>query len=265
MNLTPISHCTKNLSFSPLHTPHPSVIGYAWRGFQISHFECEPKLLLEVQGPLEEILPIVYRKLSLPEFARLFDALRRHHLTFDPEKILHAYHLKWSQDLSNIFDLLINQSPEFQNWCSEKDLGLMELKPLLLALHLRDLSNWTSQICKLNPNRHLGSKIIEFVFMNPSHEVWVILENSKTAEIAYQQLHQMRYPISSQHDLKMVDFVKAFPWPAHVKANWQREGDRSGIRLEFFTLNSEDYVKKISQLSDLQHKLQSTWKKNNGN
>lgn len=245
------------LNFNPFHNLDHQLVGYLWRGHQISHFQTPPSQFVNLTEEFPTVLKSAYPKMTLPDFSRLYQTLLQEKLDIPIEKLFSVYNLKWTEDLQRVLIWLVSTPDSFQTWVSEKDLGPNELRPGLLFQG--DASLLFSKIASWRPNRHLGSKILEFYFLNPA-EARPLLESSKTAEGAYRALYQLHFPVTFQKDMEKDLLVKKFPWPAHVHAKWVRKGDLAGVQLELFCVDAPSFSKRVEALSNLSQKAQDLWK-----
>ncbi len=253
MQFIEISQC-KTINFKPLkpwpkHLPSISV-----RNNLIAGFDSSRTLAVQLDIVFEDALTDCYQKLTLPELARLYKI--KPDLRWD--FLCDFYHFRWNSDLKNIFELLTETPPKFQNWASEKDLGIKDLSPLKLSIvspqFLEHITRYSKQI---------GCKVLEWgIELSEHHSSERILQNSENTERWYHDIFSLRHPITASRDQNYTNRVISTPWPRQVDAQWKRVGDKAGIEVRFISVSSADFQKKSEALVKLQSKVEKIWNPN---
>src|SRR5262249_12393290 len=150
------------------------------------------------------------------------------------------YHYRWNSDLKSVFEIIVKTPIHFQNWVSEKDLGIKDLVVLKLApvpaLFLERIT-----FC----SRQLGCKILEWgIELSAQYSFERILENSENSEQWYANLFKLKYPMATARDQDYINRVVSTPWPRQIDAQWKRVGDKAGVEVRFTTLSAADFQQK---------------------
>lgn len=263
MRLQPLTESVIDLNFMPMedikHLPCLVAQNCRFAGFE------DMDQALYLKQTLEEAL-LIYKKLTLPELARLHQAVIKNKVPLNWELLLRSFNLKWSQDLQKLFEILPQTKLSFQNWASIKDCGLNELQILTWAYSeypLEKIDKLLNFIAQINPSRQIGVKILEYALEKFNDIHTDELYNINQPDKAYNYCYRLRFPETFKKDDELKAQVLSLPWPAHVKALPIRQADRSGIEIKFFASNFEDYEKKVNGLLEIKQKIKETlWNKN---
>ena len=268
MRLQPLTESVIDLNFMPMedfiNLPCLVASNCRFAGFN----EMDKALYLD--EPLEKAL-FIYKKLTLPELARLYLKISERKtsqqkvadqpIAFNWEFFLNHYNIKWSQDLEQLFQILPKTKLSFQNWVSQKDCGLSELQILTWAntqYPFYQIDKLLNFIAKINPSRQIGTKILEYTLEKLDEIDMDSFTALESAEKAYEYIYRNRFPETSQKDQDFKNILLKTPWPAHIRATAQRQGDRSGVEIKFFAGSFEEYEKRVDGL----HQIKETVKRN---
>jgi hypothetical protein len=254
----------KIFKFEPYQAQKEAIIPLAYKDF-IFAFKHGSQEALDLEKSLEETLFFAFPKMSFMDLAKLFSELSKEGLSLDPEALLNLYNLKWTQDIERLFQILPTLPEVFQKWAAEKDLSFGDLRILSWAQEQNVFTEnqvkiFLETLAKLHPSRQIGVKILEYFFELISFELsspdlLQNISNIATADELHKFLYAKRFPTTTKRDQEFETKVQKFPWPAHVKAQWVRQGDRAGVEIRMMSVDSQDLKKKISALADLKEKF----------
>lgn len=254
------------LDFTPL-TPIPKIFpSFSWNGYQLAGFQSQAVDNTEQdlsQHPFSEAFFSCYPDISLAELARLYKKLQSSTLEFDDSdwrQLVAKYGWRWSDRLEKILYAIVQTPISFQNWTSLKKIGVNDWGTLLLTKeNTSNYSTFLEQIAQVNPSSQEGKRIlewgIELSLIANSLEGLLAKENENGTQWC-KRLEQMRFPNSHSRENSSQKKLLQLPKIPHVKFQWQREGDLSGLKVEFFCPSYEDYEKKVSSLVNLQEQLE---------
>lgn len=262
----------KNWDFCPLKDLPARLPAYAWRQGLIAGFKSENSSIVDLsQFELADILSDLYPKLSLPEFARLFHCLNSDDsLQLDTvfwSKLSQSYGWQWNDSLQKILSLLSKTPLEFQNWASEKKLGIKDMS-VFLSLQIQEISDFLVHFSQKNPSLQIGRQILEWsleLYMMKVDLASLYSFNEEFTTDWHLRIKRTRFPNTVEQDNSAEKKLSSLPHPPHVKVDWQRSGDLSGLKVEFFSASFENFEQQVkrlekfsSHLADSKEKLWSS-------
>jgi len=150
---------------------------------------------------------------------------------------------------------------EARRWMSEKNLGPMDLSPLLSfesPNELQKLALFWPQLENLS--RQDGVKALELwveLVLTDSAVEELLLGPSESSAQWLERLKSKRFPQATSRDLKARQWLEAQSWPRGWQLRWQRQGDQSGIELKVNLRRSQDLASFAKNISALEEKLKS--------
>lgn len=193
-----------------------------------------------------------YPEIGLSELARLYHAIhtRAPQLEVHMEDLFAEYGLRWCERLKITMKMLVRLPQEFQNWTDEKKFAARDLAPLLAVTDLSSLDPLFTALTKLNLSKSQGVRAVElvvelFLIGKPLND---LLPTTDKADEYLSLLERWRRPNALEREEIWKEAVARWPWPAHVKAQWQRFGDQSGLELRLRAASPEDFHKQLQKL-----------------
>jgi hypothetical protein len=255
-----ISTCQRSWNFGPRQKLSEILPAWAVDGFLISGFDLEsPHPVQNVTGanPAQaaELVFSLYPRLSWPEIVRL------QHRPAIQEKIdinllLSQYGTKWDDHWQKTSDFLIQWPGPVQDFISEKDVRAVDVRvleplPVELQKDILDL------LVVLKPSKTQFCQMLEMaaellLMETPAEAIMELLKRPNPLE----NLRQLRFPMTTEADLKLKEQVQKWPWPKSIAASAQRRGDVQGVEIKFFVKNVSEFEKILSGLQN----VCSAWK-----
>lgn len=254
---------------------------YFWGNLQISHFDrSQHPLKVDLQSIQSNFLAAfksLYPELSLSELAEIYTLWAPHQL--EPHKgfwgswedFFKAYQLKWNDNLSRTL-LALSKTPQpFQSWSMEKKLKPRDLEVLKTPQIFEALQTSHTQIDSLLttiPQLALSKQdavealelCLEMWLINPEVTFDPIPQPLKWLE----SLRAQRYPRSFERLHAQQRKLQELSWPKNMKHQWTRQGDLSGIDVQFLAHSHEDLKLKIESLQKIYAQIdlqkESFWK-----
>jgi hypothetical protein len=249
-----ISRCEKSFDFKPLKLlgPHLPALAIEVCGTPqlLAGFTRMSGEAVLVEGRLTDLLFEIYGKLSLPELARLVPLIRN---CESFTEFLQKQNIFWNADTETTFKILSESDLKFQNWVSEKQMGLKEIHVLQLKKHIEDKVSW-DRLIKMLPeigaSRSQGVQILEWAgeLLGQGVNSTQVFKDSDSPERWLHHLKILRYPMASHEDSKNESRIKSLPWPSQCQAKWVRQGDQSGIEVRFQVFSDRDLEAKLKGL-----------------
>jgi hypothetical protein len=255
---------SKELNFFPLQTWPEALPVFSWQQFQLTGFRITTEsrivnLAENSQINLLEALHSCYPNLSLPEMARLHDCLKNLRPQYLPEnwpkQFWEARERHWNANVEKTISALTKISRSFQDWASEKGLGLNDLA---ILRSLSDVDFFQTQplfqwIACSGCTKNDGVFVLEAAL-----ELWKMdrLSMKGTFEIdplpdptiLRKLLDKLRRPLAFAAEERKQQQLLSIPWPAHVRPRWQRRGDKLSLEIKFEAISSADFKKKLEGL-----------------
>lgn len=265
MILKPISQCSRTLDFSPRREWSPIFPVLAWKGNLVCGFERETGEAVDVSEHLFlDVWKACHPELGLAEVARSVECIRRWNGEFFVEigsGLLALYGLRLNERLAQLMDLLVRTPREFQNWVDDKKMAPRDLGALLALNDVRDIEPLLLEMPKLGISRFEGARALElfielYLMGRPLND---LLPTSNNGGLYLRRLEQWRRPAANEQDEEWRKTVEQWPWPAQVKAEWQRFGDQSGLEIKIRTTSPDDFQKKLERLAE----IPDTWSTKN--
>ncbi len=270
MKLTSYNICKKSLDFQP-DTPWPEDWpAFAWEKKIIAGFKQEKLPVLNFQAEDVKFLHLFHSchpKLNLSELSRITLKWKFIEKTsFSWKDFFSLYNLQNPDFLVKILKVFSSTPPSFQKWADKRELHPYELR-IFNSLENPIQANFIFQwIAEKNLSHSSGIKIlewgIELLLMNI--QVDKILNSNLSPEEVLQAMEQKRRPLSSSSDLVKNKKLKQMIWPAHVHAQWQRRGDKTGLEIKIWCQNQkglEEQIQRIHKLSIFNQLNASTGRK----
>lgn len=230
---------------------------------------CYSELDLKIEIPKTElpaVLSEIYPSLSLIEVFNWITYLQTHHLEIRPADISQAYGFFWNDLTETLFQQSHIWPPTFKEWAHTKkahgnDLRVLSLMKKLTPQEQLIFLNLLKAVPRLNPSLSEGKKIMELFLDLLGGEQQKSLQNlgdqlvvTKTAPLlttdqVIKRLTKMRYPLTTQIDLKKKNFIEKSKWPSGIKVRFSRQGDKSGFELISFVSN-KDQCEKINKTTE---------------
>jgi hypothetical protein len=258
MQFCQISQCTKNLEFTKYRkwpSPLPAI---AWKKHLLCGFERFDGQVIDMDCDLSELLKSIYVELSLTELAQL-SALKPGLISQeDFDSILKAYALKSNSDLQSILQILPQTPPEFQDFVHHKKIGPRELSPLRAVPILADIAELLISIAVSPLSKSQAVVILEmtidlYLMGRPLSDL--IKGDDERAEAWLERISGHRLPLTKKTDQEFTLKTSAFSWPSHVKAEWVRKGDQSGLQISLFATSQLDFRKKLLGINKINDEL----------
>lgn len=237
----------------------------SWKGQLLTGFNRPPTApvidVWELQRPgLVDTIKGCYTELGLSELARLSQLL-----TFSSEEmfleireaLFLEYGLRWSDRLDVTLKSLLKCPSEFQEWVDDKKISVRDLSPLLALQDVEAFAPFLRAMTDLLVSRSEGVRMIElgvelFLLDRPLND---LLPSGNDGAKYLRQLETWRKPTANSNDETWRAKVQKWPWPSHVKGEWQRFGDESGVEVKFRAKSAQDLMKKIEGLKS----ISDTW------
>lgn len=257
MNLMAYKDCTKILDFKPSKNWSHDWPAFSWETLLISHFNQQNKMVLNFTKKDISFLSLFYscyNKLNLLELENIF-------VKWNPKKDLNFL---W-KDFFTLYgfgqnteafiqelNLFISLPPEFKNWIHKKDVHLKQLRLLKSIKPISKLNFIFNWICQQNLSYSLGIKALElsaelFLMGVLPHK---ILTLNTSPEEAIQIMEQTRKPISASQEQKNQKNLNQIIGSSHIKAQWQRKGDNTGIEIKLWCKNQEQLEEQIKRIQN---------------
>ena len=165
-------------------------------------------------------------------------------------------------NISSIF----KKSPLFYNWTQQKKVQEGELSILGEFKDFKLIQALLEWIVKHSPTHSEGLQILEtggeLLLMN--HNIQTFLKQNQKAEDLIKELKRLRYPISSVQQDRQKAILNQLALGRHFKIKALRQGDQSGLAIEFKSFQLTDLKQKIQKLELIyeQLKQKNFWKIN---
>lgn len=229
----------------------------SWSGQLLCGFERTDGSVVEMDAKdsnhFVDLWRAIYPELGLGEMARATFALQK----VWPELwrewrqgFFTSYQMRNSDRLEQTLIRLLRTPLEFQNWVDDKKVSVRDFSPLLALPDVTELTPLFAALPKMVISRFEGVRSIELVtelylMGRPLND---LLPTSDNGSLFVRRLEKWRRPQAEGHDEEWQKTVEQWPWPAQVKAEWQRFGDQSGIEIKIRTTSPEDLQKKLERL-----------------
>ena len=257
MKLTSYNICKKSLDFQPDTLWPDSWPAFAWEGEIIAGFNRTKAPVLNFQSEDVKFLHLFHSchpKLNISELSRIalkWDSIKKP--SFLWKDFFSLYNLQNPDLLIKTLTVFSSTPASFQKWADKRGLHPYELR-LCHSLEDPTQANCIFQwIAGKDLSRSLGMKAlelgIELLLMNI--QVDKILESNLSSEEVLHIMEQKRKPLSSSSDQVKNKKLKQMIWPAHVNAQWQRKGDKTGLEIKIWCQNQKELEEKIQRV----HKL----------
>ncbi len=254
MQLTPILRCGSELNFEPRQAWPEVLPPVSWRGQLLCGFGRMGGDALDLGDKLFlDVWRACHPHLGLAELARARQRLE----SVWPELYLEvrysffsSYNLRWCDRLDQVLEALNHAPFEFQNLVDEKSVSVRELAPLLSVNSVDEIEPLLKALTTLTLSRFELSRALElavelYLMGRPLNDLLPTVNNGG---LYVRRLEQWRKPESSQADEEWRRTVRNWPWPAQVKAEWQRFGDQAGLEVKIRTTSPADFQKKLENL-----------------
>ncbi len=212
---------------------------------------------LDLQKSLEEVLALSYPGLGFIDTLRLSQIILTKFPEISLEKLFILFNFKWNPELQKLIQNIILIPAEFLKWAALRDINFTEVK--LINWGLANTKNFKALLeflPRLNPSRQIAMKTLEyFIDLSDPQLLEQILKFSNAEKLS-EFMYTKRFPEISKRDDEHRKKTLMFPWPSHVKAQWIRQGDRSGIEIRFIGFDAQDLNKKISALNNVKESFQ---------
>jgi hypothetical protein len=264
-----LSQCKTDWDFKPLDL-WPSVLPlYCFQdqllcGFERASREIQEdsNSVLELEGPLEEIIKALYPQLTLPELARLTEKMGSQDLRF-LSHLFRIYGYTYTQELQENLKTLLTLSLEHQNWLSEKDISPRDLERMIPLEQTTVRFSQSLQFCiqnRFNKNQCLQACEWIHELSAMGHTEDSLFLPPMPAEQFLRQLKSLRYPQSTYIDASQNRQLQNLAWPNKTEARWTRQGDMAGVEIQLRAHTELEIEKQISTLVGLKDQIRKIWK-----
>lgn len=259
MNLEKMPQSEIQLQFAPLK-PLPEVLPpLFWNNVQLGGFQSkEPKVFLNSNFALHECIGALYPDLTIPELSRILLHVKTYALPLDFAKLMKTYQFHFAEDVENRLIILAQRSSHFQNWCSEKKIGIKDLSALTILPITPDLDRALDQIVNWNVGKNEGVSSIELLCECAALDRFVDPAQFKTFYEFLEKLKSVRYPETYKRDQFKNKMRYELPWPVGVQTKLDRQGDRAKIEIKFHVSKAEELEKILTQLNSVAVKMKQT-------
>lgn len=149
----------------------------------------------------------------------------------------------------------------FKTWAEQKkvkDQDLVFQRALKFEAQRMLFERLADQMAQFSPSFSDGISFLEvatdLILMGYSETLFEKCSNFTTWK---NQLHGLRYPISTSRDLDLKQRFETLPWPYGSKVKFERRGDRAGVELRVFISSASDVIKIKAALERVQQDLES--------
>lgn len=249
--------------FSPLKDLDPIFPPVSWHGYLIAGFssrQSEPLVFDAHDFPTA--FRACHQEISLAEAARLFAKVEDHALfsSMNWDRLIEIFGWKWNDHLKKTFHSLVQTPMTFQNWASRRKFGIQDWSLLNALPSIPRISPLLLQIAGGSFSYQSGRQAMELgieLFLKGDAEgtAPLLKAEDETENAWLQRLHNLRHPISARKDLAAKEKLKSLPVPPHVRMDWRRNGDLSGLQVEFFAHSPEELQKKLERLTGFERLL----------
>jgi hypothetical protein len=262
MELKSLSLCSTGLDFKARTAWPEALPAIAWGEQLIAGFEKKSGSAVSIDPdtqPLHLLIKACHPDLGLAELARLISCIEKLAEPFEATNFLKCYGLHDSETLRRTLAHIIALPIAAQNWIDEKTLGPRELSIFLSMPEPLQLNALLEQITARNISRQIGVKILEIggelLLMNIAWPTWESHAKDPDGRLWLKAAGELRHPNSTATDQSRSQRVTTLPWPAHIHAEWKREGDRAGLSIQFSSQSVADWQKRINDLEAIKPHL----------
>ncbi|MGE4131213.1 MAG: hypothetical protein AB7F86_06215 [Bdellovibrionales bacterium] len=254
MDLKPITQCGKELNFAPLKEWSKAFPAICWRGQLLTGFSRHEGEALDLsESHFLDVWKACYPDLATGELARICQLLEA---TWPDlyrelrESLVSLYGLRWNDRMAQTF-VKLNQAPRvFQNFVDQKKLSVRDFSPLLALPSVAAFRPMLYAFPDLEMSRFEVVRALElsvelFLMEKPMND---LLPSSANGGLWLRRLEQWRHPVKQESDEAWQKTVASWPWPQHVKAEWQRIGDQAGLEVKIRATSPDDFQNKLERM-----------------
>lgn len=252
MEVLPLSQCTRELDFSP-RQPWPKPLPpVAWNFKLIAGFDREEGSVLHYSGPdplqLYQLTRACHSHLGLGEFARLHHCFKMAGLVA-PE-LFETLGYRFDETLIQLLEKIVGLPSAFGEWVDHRQVAARELSVLVALDALAPIENVTSEIANRQLSRSFGIKVLELAgeLVAMGRPLPTPPPMDKEGRQWAEDLSRARHPraaAADDHHKKMLDQT---PWPAHVRAEWKRQGDEAQLEVRFTVRSEKEWTRRLEEL-----------------
>ncbi len=276
MNLVPYQECQKSLDFQPEKPWPKSWPAFAWEKTIMAGFTHISQSVLNFTADTVQFLHLFHTchpQLNLSELGRIISKWSKQEkkLSFSWKDFLTLYGLNQDPDfLIKQLKIFISTPFAFQNWTNKKAIHLNELRILNSLESPKQIYFLLEWIGKCDVSHSLGLKAMEsgvellLMGFSPNEILSPDIQNI-SPESAIQFIEQKRKPLTFSQDQIKRENLRKIPWPAQVRAEWRRKGDKTGLEIKIWCQNQKELKEKTEKINlfPVFEKLKPTEKESN--
>ena len=164
-----------------------------------------------------------------------------------------------NDNLTSIFEILLNAPQGFQNWVNEKQIGPRELSPLRAVIkdrsqihqNLHFLNELYSRLTKFQPSRSIGVQALEWAI-----EIYMMQEDpfqDLSFDQSFDQWHswlkEKRFSRRYQTKEYLEKQLKTVSWPRGSKVSIFEAGDKMGLEVRLQAADASELTQKAQTLT----------------
>ena len=254
MKVIELTQCAFDWQFNPLKDLDPILPAISWKSQLLAGHKTETKLSVNYETQsFSSVFLACHPALSLAELSRLYACTKKHPLfaQIDWPVVVQALGWHWNEHLEKILDFVVETPLEFQHWTSARKFGIRDFSPLSSATATQNLTALFILLAKNNVGYHNGRNLLEwgvelFLLGTSPQEICKSLTENEADWVS--RIQSLRFPQSFSTDEKAKKLLKTLPVPPHTAIDWKRQGDLTGIQVEFFAHSHDEMKKKLDRL-----------------
>jgi len=213
------------------------------------------------EDDLPELLKSIYPELSLTELALLFKKAGDLFSEVTKTDVLKTYGLKANQDLNSVLEILPRTPNEFQDFVHHKKLAARELSPLRAVFNLAEIKDLLISIALSTLSKSQAVSLLEMaieLYLVDRSLTKLLKNDNESSHTWLARISALRMPLTKKSDQDFALKTSALNWPSHVKAEWIRSGDQSGLQISLFATSQADFKKKLLGINKINDELTMT-------
>ena len=150
-------------------------------------------------------------------------------------------------------DLIFKKFPDFHKWADEKKLNETHLSILTEFQQLEKIKNLLQWIENHLVSHSQGVQLLDLAgeLLLRNQNIKPLLEKSEDSDLLIKELKKLRFPESSSREERKKELLNKLNLGKSIRAEWIREGDRTGLKIQFKSFSSKDFKQKIEKLDSL--------------